>query len=301
MQGDDIEVTLHHHSTVLLADGVGGLVETEQMLAFLEHLRLWGVQVFGLAAIQTPATEANHTTLTVVNRNHHPMAKTVVEAIATLAGDHQSSCLQQLSRKAFHLLQMLQQAVPLVRGITETECLLSGECQAAGFREVGKGLLTRRAAQLAAKPTCRQGQGPLKLLPPGELLLQPLLLRTINGLDRHLIATGQIQHHIAETLPLKLHQELDGIAARTTGEAVVELLGGRHRHRRLAVVVKRTDADKLPSFLFQNDVVAHHIDDVRPLFDGVDGAGMKSGIDHGPILRSRRSASTHQEHQRNHG
>ena len=141
----------------------------------------------------------------------------------------------------------------------------------------------------------------MQLLSPGQLLLQPLLLRTVNGLDGHLIAPGQVQHHVAETLPLKLHQELDGVAAGTTGEAVVELLGGRHRHRRLAVVVKRTDADKLPSLLLQNNVVTHHINNVGPLLDGVDRAGVKTGIDHGAILRSRRSASTHQELEHTHG
>ena len=108
MQSDDIEIALHHHSAVLFANGVGGLVETEQMLAFLKHLRLWRIQILGLTAVQTPATETDHTALTVVNRNHHPMAKTVVEAVSTLARNDQTSRLQELGGESFHLLQMIQ-------------------------------------------------------------------------------------------------------------------------------------------------------------------------------------------------
>ena len=126
MQGDHIEIALHHHSAVLLANGVGGLVETEQMLAFLEQLRLWRIQILGLTAIQTPATETDHTALSVVNRNHHPMAETVVETVSTLARYDQTSRLQELRGEPFHLLQMLQQAVPLIRRIAKAERLLGG-------------------------------------------------------------------------------------------------------------------------------------------------------------------------------
>ena len=65
--------------------------------------------------------------------------------------------------------------------------------------------------------------------------------------------------------------------------------------------MKRTDADKLPSLLLENNVVTHHIDNVGTLLDGVDRAGMEAGIDHGSILRSRRAASTHQELAQKHG
>ena len=36
MQGDDVEIALHHHSTIVLADCTGRLIETEEVLAFFK-------------------------------------------------------------------------------------------------------------------------------------------------------------------------------------------------------------------------------------------------------------------------
>ena len=96
MQGDHIEITLHHHRPVVATDRVRGLVEPEQMLAFLKQLRLRGIQIFGFTAVEAAATEADHPALPVVDRHHHPMTKPVVEAIATLAWHHQPRRLQQI-------------------------------------------------------------------------------------------------------------------------------------------------------------------------------------------------------------
>ena len=114
----------------------------------------------------------------------------------------------------------------------------------------------------------------MQMVTPRELLTKSLLLRTINCLDRQLIPARQIQNNIAEALPLELHQKLDGIATRSAGEAVIKLLLRRHRHRRLAVVMKRADTNEFPSLFFEHHVLAHNINDVGALFNGVDGAGV---------------------------
>ena len=49
--------------------------------------------------------------------------------------------------------------------------------------------------------------------------------------------------------------------------------------------MKRTDADELTPLLLENNVLSHHIDDVSPLLDGVDRAGMQACVHHGAILR----------------
>ena len=49
--------------------------------------------------------------------------------------------------------------------------------------------------------------------------------------------------------------------------------------------MKRADSDELTSLLLENDVLSHHIDDVSPLLDGVDRAGMQACVHHGVILR----------------
>ena len=116
----------------------------------------------------------------------------------------------------------------------------------------------------------------MQLFATGELLAQPLLLGAIEGLDWQLVFARQLQHHIAEALTLVLHQKLDGIAAGTTGEAVVELLCRGHRHRRRCVVVEGTDAYVLTTLLFEHHVLAHHINDVSPLLDGLNRAGVET-------------------------
>ena len=50
MESNHIEVPLHHHRSVVLADGVGSPLKTKEMLALLKHLRLRRVEIFGLGA-----------------------------------------------------------------------------------------------------------------------------------------------------------------------------------------------------------------------------------------------------------
>ena len=108
---------------------------------------------------------------------------------------------------------MRQQAIPLIRGVTQFKRVLNSRTECAFFREVLEGPLTGGAPQLTAKPAGGEGQSALELVSTRELLAQSLLLRTINRLNRKLVAARQIQHHIAEALTLELHQKLDGVSA----------------------------------------------------------------------------------------
>ena len=224
MEGDHIEIALHDHSTVIPADGIGRLVQSEQVLAFFEQLRLRRVQILRFTAVQAATTESDHPTLAIVDRHHHPMAEPVVEPIATLTGHHEAGSLQQLWCQTLHLLQMAEQAIPLIRGIAELKRVLRRRGQSPLRREIRHGLLASRALELRSKPTGSQGNSPLKLLTTGQLLTQTLLLRPLNGLHRQLIFASQLQHHVTEALALELHQKLDGVPTRTAGEAVIELL-----------------------------------------------------------------------------
>ena len=115
----------------------------------------------------------------------------------------------------------------------------------------------------------------MQLVPAGKLLPEPLLLWPLQGFHRQLVLACQLQHHIAEALALQFHQELDGIASSAAGEAVVELLGWRHRHRRRFVVVEGTDPDELTPLFLEHHVLAHHINDVSAFLDGFNRAGME--------------------------
>ena len=281
VEGDHIEVALHHHRPIGAADRVSRPFQAEQVFAFLEQLGFGGIEVFGLPPIQGAAAETDHPALAVADRHHHPMAETVVETSAPLAGHHQAGGLQQLRGHALHLAQVFQQAVPSVRGVAQLEVLQAGGGQLPLPLQVSQGLLALRPPQLALKPAGRQGQHPVEPLPAGELLAQPLLLGGVDGVHRQLVPAGQLQHHIAEAAALQLHQKLDRIAAGTAGEAVVELLGWRHRHRRRGVVVEGADPDELPPLFLQHHMLSHHIDDVGPFLDGFDRAGVEAGKSQG--------------------
>jgi hypothetical protein len=56
----------------------------------------------------------------------------------------------------------------------------------------------------------------------------------------HPDALGQFLDRIEELEPVVLHQELERGAVRAAAEAVIELLGRRHRERRRALVVEGT-------------------------------------------------------------
>ena len=270
MQGNHIKIALNHHGSVVLSDGIGGLVEAEQMLPLLEHFGLGGIEVLRFAAIKAAPSKTNHPALTVMDRNHDPMAEAVIKPITALARHHQTSCLQKLGSQSLHLLKMLQQTIPLIRRVAELEGLLGSRTQPSGLADVFEGFCARGRHQLATKPASSEGQSPLQLVPAGQLLPQPLLLRTIDRLDRQLIAPRQIEHDIAETLTLELHQKLDGVAPGTAGEAVEELFCGRDRHRRFAVVMEWTYPDEFPSLLLEHHVLAHNINDVGPFLDGLN-------------------------------
>ena len=298
MQGNHIEIALHHHGPVVAADGIGGPIEPEEVLALLEHLRFWGIEVLGLATIEAAAAKADDAALAIADRHHHPVAEAVVEATAVgglaravlvtaalltmaLAGHHQARRLEQLRRQPLHLAQVVEQPIPALRGVAQAEALNRDLTEAPAVLEIGQGRGPLARAQLAAEPAGRQGQGTMELLPAGELLAQPLLLGTIEGFNRQLVFTGQLQDHIGEAEPLQFHQELDRITAGTAGEAVVELLGGRHRHRRRFVVVEGADPDELPPLLLEHHVLTHHINNVGPFFDRLDRAGMEAREGHG--------------------
>ena len=213
------------------------------------------------------------------------MAEAVIKTVPPFAGNHQSCCLQQFWSQSLHLLQMLEQAIPLIGRVTQLELIEGGFAQAAGLTQIAKCISTGVCSELCTEPAGGQCKRSVQLVAARQLLFEFLLLRTIDGLHRQLISAGKVKHHLAETLTLKLHQELDGVSSCAAGEAVIELLGRRHRHGRLAVVVKRADADKFTTLFLEHDVLTHNIHDVGAFLDGLDGAWVKSGADHQIILR----------------
>jgi len=105
-----------------------------------------------------------------------------------------------------------------------------------------------------------------------------------------LITTSQIKDNVTETLTLKFHQKLDGIAAGTARKTIIKLFRRRNSHGRLVVVVKRADAHEFTTFFLENNMFSDHIDNVGAFLDSVDRAWMKAGAGHhGSLIDEWRS------------
>ena len=112
------------------------------MLAFLEHLRFGGIEIFRFAPIQAATSEADHTALTVADGHHHAMTETVIKTVAAFARNHQTRCFQKFRSESLHLLQVLQQTVPLIWCIAKFELFKRGFVQAACFTQIAKRICT---------------------------------------------------------------------------------------------------------------------------------------------------------------
>ena len=119
VEGNDIEIPFDNHGAVILSDGIGRLIKAKEVFPLLKQLRFWRVEIFRLAAIEAATAKTDDAPLTVVNGHDDAVPKTVIEPIASLTGHDQSSSFEQVRSQPLHLLQMLQQAIPLIRGITQ--------------------------------------------------------------------------------------------------------------------------------------------------------------------------------------
>jgi hypothetical protein len=277
MEGDGVEIALHHHRKIGPADGIGGAIQGEEVVPLGKHLGFRGVQVFRLGPVQGAPAEADHPPLPVADGHHHPMAKAVVKPPTPFAGHHQTGRLQHLGAEALHCGEVGEQTVPTFGGVAQLEIGEGGFAEAPCVLQIAQGFSPLWAAELGLVPARRQAEHTVQEVAAGELLTQPFLLGAFEGLHRQLVAACQIEHDIAEGGALELHQKLDGISPGPTRKAVVDLLGRRHRHRWGGVVVEGADANEFPTLLLQHHVLAHHIHDVGAFLDRFDRARVQAG------------------------
>ena len=136
MQGNHIEIALHHQGTVSAADGIGSLIKSIEVFALVKHLRFRGVEVFRFAAIEAAAAKANDSPLPIVDGDHQPMAEAVVETIAPFARHHQSGGFHQAGINPLHLLEVTQQPIPSLGGIAQFKGFDRAGAQPPLFPEV---------------------------------------------------------------------------------------------------------------------------------------------------------------------
>ena len=127
LQGDEVQVALHHQGHPGLAQGLGGLGQAVEGAALVIKLGLGRIEVLRLPLADDAATEGQHPGLAVEDGKDDTIAETVVEATAA-AGRQQARFLRCLQGKA-PILQVAAQAVPFIRGVAQMEGLndLRGE------------------------------------------------------------------------------------------------------------------------------------------------------------------------------
>jgi hypothetical protein len=228
--------------------------EPVQLAAFREQGRFRRVEVLGLALAQHAAAEADHLAPAVVDREHDPVAKTVV-SLAAFPGDDEA---RRFERRVVVAGKGGGEGLPRVGGIADPE---PGGDRAgkAPLLEIGDG--ARRLLQLCAiepgrvQRERRQVRGPLAAVGFAGALdprhLEPRVARQF--LDR-----------VGKRLAPILHQEADRRSVRAAAEAVIELLGRTDRERGRLLAMERTAGLVIRPGLLQRDVPVDQIDDVDP-------------------------------------
>lgn len=158
--------------------------------------------------------------------------------------------------------------LPVVRRVAQAEVPgdLTGQAAALEVLDGAGGAAQLLAVVVAgARHDVAQGDGLGLPLGAGGGRQATALLR-----HRHADRLRQIADGLDVRQPGELHQEADCRAVRAATEAVIELLGRRHRERRRLLVMERAQPHEVGAALLELHVAAHHVDDVDAVEQIVD-------------------------------
>ena len=254
-QRDHVHVALDHDQPLDLLVGLAYLPQAVQFAALVEQRGLGGVEVLGaVVLLEHAAAEGDHPATAVEDREHHPVAELVVDVAAVVLGE-QAGAVEQL-HPPLVLAQCIAQAAVAIRRVADLEARAVLFIHATAI-QVAAGLVA--ALQVALEEL----RGRLKRRV--QLAAVVLLLgaaRVLAARHFHASALGQFIHRVEEFEAVVVHQEADRGAMRATTEAVIELLGGRDRERRRALVMERATRCVFLALSLQRHAAAHHLDDV---------------------------------------
>jgi len=239
VQAHHVHVSLDHQQAPQAARCLARLIEPIELPPLVEQLGFRGVQVLGLALVQHAAAEGDGPPARVADREHDPIAESVVVALRRaalrigLTLDDEAGAHQYLAFIVGRSVA-LEQTVPQRWRVADAELLdHPGTDPAllqvlAGPRLAGQGL-----AEVEPSPLQREIQ-----------LVVRLLRRRRAALAGHLEsrARGEVLDGLDEARVVVLHQEAECRAVRPASEAVVELLVGADPERRRLLVVEGQQA-----------------------------------------------------------
>ncbi|KGX49631.1 hypothetical protein Y025_5578 [Burkholderia pseudomallei TSV32] len=267
---DDVHVPLDDERVLVLANREPRLEQAVQLAALVEQRRLRRIQVFGLAAVQHPAAEADDLPLHVADREHDPLAEPVVAArdavrVGLLADDHEARVDERIVAV---VVERRLEVLPAVRRVAEPEAQRDLARQAAPLQVLDR---VRRAAQLLAVIVTgglhhvgQRGRDRFRRRGRRMAVARAAASAHRRRLVRHREPDRlrELLHRLGKREPRVLHQEADRGAMRAATEAVIELLRRADRKRRALLVVKRAQPHEVGAALLELHVPADHVDDV---------------------------------------
>ena len=259
-------------TAVLLHDGLLGLVDAIEFVAFVVNLRLGRVDVLHLHALggggQHTSAEGHHLAAERVDGEDDAAPESVAQAVVVRlvaeAGLDEEVFLVAFGQG------LLGEGIVALGAVTQLE-LLDDVVAEATAAQVGH-------ADVAPLVRVAQGVAEVvagKLVDDEEAVAFGLCGLLFGGLfaflDFDVVLLGQEAQGIGIGQLLVQHDEVHGVAPLAAGEALAEVLGGRDVERRRLVVVERAQAHIVHPALAQGDKVGHDVVDLRRVHDAVDG------------------------------
>ena len=272
VHGDNVGVAFDHIDTVLLGDGLLGLIDAVELVVLMVDLAVGRVDILLLHSLRgrvelSPA-EAHHLSAHAYPGEDDATGVAVDEVAAVgLVAD---ACLQQ---------ELL--LVAFLHGGT-------GQCARVGQVEAQLKLLDDVVAETAraeilqadghavgmvAQRVLKIAEGPLvddehRL---ALRLLAPLLIGQLTLLYLDMVFVGQPAQRLGIGHLLVLHDEADGRAALAAPEAVARATRGRDKERRGLLVVERAQSLVVRPCLAQRDELRHHVNNIGRVLDAFYG------------------------------
>ena len=256
MERHDVELAFHEVGEVLAADGMASLIKSEEVAPLVEQRSLAGVDILAGVLLRRylSAAEAYDTAVEVVEGEHQAVAEGVVKSAVLRTAQHAD--IHQ------HVLAVALLAHVVEKGVA-CRCIANAEVgqralvgvAVASLREERPSLLHLRLEELGG----RLDGNKLRL----ALLVACLLFRRcLLLLDVDVVFLGKEAQRLYERHILMFLEERDGVAMLAADEAMVGAARWRHHHRRVLVVVERTQTLVVDARLAQRDKLADDIDDV---------------------------------------
>ena len=277
-QRDHVHVAFDHDQSFDFAVRLPHLPKPVQLATLVEQWSLRRVEIFGrIFRIQDPPAERDGAAAAIQDRKHHPVAEFVVD-VAFIVLREQTDAFQQ-RHPARIGAQRIAQRRKTVRRIAQTELGADRVVHAAAVEVAARFVA---GCELLLKKLRRRFQR--------RVLIDAVRGRVaLLGIARHFHtdALGEFVHRIEKFEAVVVHQEADRSAVRAAAEAVVELLGGRHRERPRAFVVERATRRVFLALALQRHARGDQLHDIGACQQVVDECVGDAGhVSCGSVVRA---------------